>query len=43
VAAGPTGGLSIPEQIEKLGELRDRGLLTPAEFDAKKTQLLDRL
>ena len=39
VATGP----SIPEQIEKLGELRDRGLLTHAEFEAKKTQLLDRL
>jgi len=36
-------GPSIPEQIEKLGELRDRGLLTQAEFDAKKVQLLDRL
>lgn len=35
--------LSIPEQIEKLAELRDRGLVTPAEFDAKKTQLLDKL
>jgi len=39
----PAAGPSIPEQIEKLGELRDRGLLTQAEFDAKKTQLLDRL
>jgi uncharacterized membrane protein YdbT with pleckstrin-like domain len=35
--------LSIPEQIEKLDELRQRGVLTQAEFDAKKTQLLDRL
>lgn len=35
--------LSIPEQIEKLAELRDKGLVTPAEFDAKKTQLLDKL
>lgn len=35
--------LSVPEQIEKLAELRDKGLLTPAEFDAKKTQLLDKL
>lgn len=34
---------SIPEQLEKLAELRDRGVLTPAEFDAKKAQLLDRL
>jgi membrane protein YdbS with pleckstrin-like domain len=35
--------LSIPEQIEKLDELRQRGVLTQAEFDAKKAQLLDRM
>lgn len=35
--------LSIPEQIEKLDELRKRGVLTGAEFEAKKQQLLDRL
>ncbi len=35
--------LSIPEQIEKLDELRQRGVITQAEFEAKKTQLLDRL
>ncbi len=35
--------LSIPEQIEKLDELRQRGVITQAEFDVKKTQLLDRL
>lgn len=35
--------LSIPEQIEKLDELRQRGLITNAEFQVKKTQLLDRL
>ena len=34
---------SIPEQIEKLDELRERGVLTQAEFDAKKAQLLDRM
>ena len=34
---------SIPEQIEKLDELRQRGVLTQGEFDAKKKQLLDRL
>ena len=37
------GQLSIPEQIDKLDELRQRGVLTQAEFDAKKSQLLDRL
>ncbi len=35
--------LSIPEQIEKLDELRSRGVLSQAEFDAKKAQLLDRM
>lgn len=35
--------LSVPEQIEKLAELRDRGVLSPAEFDAKKAQLLERM
>ncbi len=28
------------EQIKKLAELRDQGILTEAEFDAKKKQLL---
>jgi uncharacterized membrane protein YdbT with pleckstrin-like domain len=35
--------MSIPEQIEKLDELRQRGVLTQAEFEAKKTDLLNRL
>lgn len=35
--------ISIPEQIEKLDELRQRGVLSQAEFDAKKAQLLDQL
>jgi uncharacterized membrane protein YdbT with pleckstrin-like domain len=35
--------LSIPEQIEKLDELRRRGVLTQSEFDTKKTELLNRL
>jgi uncharacterized membrane protein YdbT with pleckstrin-like domain len=34
---------SIPEQIEKLAELRQRGVLTQAEFDVKKSELLNRL
>jgi Bacterial PH domain/Short C-terminal domain len=28
------------EQLKKLGELRDAGILTPEEFDAKKADLL---
>ena len=35
--------LSVPEQLEKLDELRQRGVLTQAEFEAKKAQLLDRM
>ena len=35
--------LSIPEQLDKLDELRQRGVISQAEFDAKKAQLLDRL
>jgi hypothetical protein len=33
----------IPEQIRKLGELKEQGLLTDEEFAAKKTELLARL
>ncbi|HEY4377166.1 MAG TPA: PH domain-containing protein [Acidimicrobiales bacterium] len=40
----PTGGhLSIPEQIEKLDELRQRGAITDDEFTKKKSELLDRM
>jgi uncharacterized membrane protein YdbT with pleckstrin-like domain len=42
VAAGP-GRWSIPAQIEELDGLRRRGLITDAEFQAKKAELLDRL
>jgi hypothetical protein len=35
--------LSVPEQIEKLDELRQRGLITNAEFEVKKQQLLERM
>jgi Short C-terminal domain len=38
-----TRALSIPEQIEKLDELRTRGVVSQAEFDAKKQQLLDQM
>lgn len=31
------------EQLKKLGELRDAGVLTPEEFDAKKMDLLARM
>lgn len=34
---------SIPEQIQALADLRDKGLLSPMEFETKKAQLLDRM
>jgi len=34
---------SIPDQIAKLAELNRSGILSDAEFQAKKTQLLDRM
>lgn len=40
---GPDSGEVVIAQIQKLGELRDAGILTPEEFDAKKTELLGRL
>jgi hypothetical protein len=33
----------VLDQVRKLGELRDAGILTADEFEAKKTALLDRL
>lgn len=41
--AGGGGGLSIPEQIEKLDELRQKRIITDEEFEQKKTELLDRM
>lgn len=37
------GATSVTAQIEELGRLRDAGLITPEEFEAKKRDLLDRL
>ena len=34
---------SITDQIEKLGELRDRGVLSEDEFQTKKAELLQRM
>jgi hypothetical protein len=40
-SAAPAGGASdSADQIRKLAELRDEGILTEEEFQAKKTQLL---
>lgn len=35
--------LSVPEQIEKLDDLRRRGVITQAEFEAHKARLLERM
>ena len=35
--------LDVLETLKKLGELRDAGVVTPEEFEAKKTELLARL
>jgi membrane protein YdbS with pleckstrin-like domain len=45
VTSGPGGSdsWSVPAQIEQLDGLRRRGLISDAEFQVKKTQLLDRL
>lgn len=40
---GRTVELSIPDQIDRLDDLRRRGVISDAEFQAKKTQLLDRM
>ncbi len=37
----PSG--EIPDQIRKLAELRDDGIITPEEFEAKKAELLKRM
>ncbi|HEY3727453.1 MAG TPA: SHOCT domain-containing protein [Solirubrobacteraceae bacterium] len=33
----------MADQIRQLGELRDQGLVTPEEFENKKSQLLERM
>ena len=33
----------LADSLSRLGELRDQGLITSEEFDAKKAELLDRL
>jgi uncharacterized membrane protein YdbT with pleckstrin-like domain len=38
-----TGEASVPEQIEALARLKDQGVLSEAEFETKKQELLRRL
>jgi crotonobetainyl-CoA:carnitine CoA-transferase CaiB-like acyl-CoA transferase len=39
-APAPAGEASYLAELEKLGELRDKGIITDAEFEAKKKELL---
>jgi uncharacterized membrane protein YdbT with pleckstrin-like domain len=41
--AGGRPSASIPDQLDKLDDLRRRGVITQAEFDAKKAKLLDQM
>jgi uncharacterized membrane protein YdbT with pleckstrin-like domain len=38
-----TAGPSIPDQLRQLADLRDQGIISPAEFETKKAQLLERM
>lgn len=42
-AAGNRGGEEPAEQLRRLRELRDEGLITPEDFEAKKAEILGRL
>jgi hypothetical protein len=42
-APPPPSNVGIPEQIEKLAKLKDQGILSKEEFDAKKKELLARM
>jgi hypothetical protein len=39
-AESSLGSTPVADEIEKLARLRDRGIITPAEFDAQKAKLL---
>ena len=40
---GEPSAMSIPDQIERLADLRAKGIISDAEFEAKKTDLLKRM
>jgi hypothetical protein len=43
-ARDASGGMeSLADTLERLGELRDRGLITAEEFESKKRELLERM
>ncbi|MEP6690365.1 MAG: SHOCT domain-containing protein, partial [Gemmatimonadaceae bacterium] len=42
-ASSSSESTTVMEQLKQLAALRDAGVLTPAEFDSKKSELLKRL
>jgi hypothetical protein len=42
-AASKPAFLDIPDQLMKLAELRDSGVISEEEFKRKKAELLDRM
>jgi hypothetical protein len=42
-AQNTSGSIDIPEQIKKLSELKEQGILSQEEFDTKKKELLNRM
>jgi Bacterial PH domain/Short C-terminal domain len=42
-AAGPMSADQVTATLDRLADLRDRGAVTPEEYEAKKAELLDRL
>jgi uncharacterized membrane protein YdbT with pleckstrin-like domain len=38
---GGGGGVSVADELAKLADLRDRGILTPEEFETRKRRLLE--
>jgi hypothetical protein len=40
VAAAPAAGPSMLDQLQQLGELKEQGVLTDAEFEAQKAKIL---
>ena len=42
-AAAAPAHPSVPEQLQQLADLRDKGVITVAEFETKKAQLLERM
>jgi|SRR3954454_9776404 hypothetical protein len=39
-AAGSSGGHGVADELKKLGELRDSGALSPADYEAAKAKVL---